>query len=79
MGAHVTSGWFAIYGDDVMWKWLFVLLLLVNALVFFWYAQEQSQQRAQQAPATINRDASSVPEFRLVDPDHMNQKQQQTD
>ena len=24
-----------------MWRWLMVMLLLLNALVFFWYAQQQ--------------------------------------
>ncbi|WP_168926820.1 hypothetical protein [Nitrincola schmidtii] len=28
-----------------MWKWLFILLLLANSLMFFWYAQQRASQQ----------------------------------
>lgn len=31
-----------------MWRWIFIILLLLNALLFFWFAQkEQSLQNRQ--------------------------------
>ncbi len=27
-----------------MWKWVFMMLLLANALHFFWYAQEYASE-----------------------------------
>lgn len=36
-----------------MWRWMFILLLLCNALMFFWYAQQQ--------PSTPKQSVKSLP------------------
>lgn len=34
-----------------MWRWLFILLLLCNALLFFWYSQQQLEVVASPLPS----------------------------
>ena len=45
-----------------MWKWLFILLLLGNALMFFWYAQLRANEAMYIAPPHL-----PVPTIELVD------------
>lgn len=45
-----------------MWKWLFILLLLANSLMFFWYAQHRANEMVFVAPPLPD-----VPTIELVD------------
>lgn len=36
-----------------MWRWIMVMLFLANALMFFWYAQQQ--------PGLVNPSVPSLP------------------
>ena len=45
-----------------MWRWVFILLLLANALMFFWYAQHRANQ-AILPPQPLPQ----VPKIELVD------------
>lgn len=45
-----------------MWKWLFILLLLANSLMFFWYAQQQANSQT-----FVNAPLPAVPTIEIVD------------
>ncbi|WP_191905916.1 hypothetical protein [Nitrincola iocasae] len=40
-----------------MWRWLMVMLFLVNALVFFWYAQQYSGLASPSVPPLPSQNA----------------------
>ncbi|MFN3882225.1 MAG: hypothetical protein ACK4L8_12435 [Nitrincola lacisaponensis] len=45
-----------------MWRWVMVMLLLANALMFFWYAQQRQAVLHAEPPAL-----PSVPRVELID------------